>query len=113
MALSDYLLWRLPAEAQLYIYSHYEVFDARHVPYLFRMLQRKPPPDGWHELLDRFEFDVLALSTQDPSLALFDHVLEQAGRQDTPWLVIYKKDGESGTGPSEVLAVRRRTGTDG
>jgi hypothetical protein len=105
-ALSDYLLWRLPPEAQLYAYSHYEVFDIKHLEPLFEILQQTPGLGSGQGLLDRYEIDVLALSTEDRFHALFNSLLEQQ-RPESPWQVIYTRS-EPGSRPTELLAVRSR-----
>lgn len=99
---SDYLLWALPPEAQLFLYTHYEVFHPRRMAQRDRLLRRRGPPSDWHSILEREGFDVLALSGDEPLTDLADYLREQAGKPDAEWDILY--DGEE---PRGVVAVRR------
>jgi hypothetical protein len=101
---SDYLLWELPPTAQLFLYTHWEIFPPERLQHANRILTMRPAPNDWRTLLDRYKFDVLALSANEPGKDLFDHFL----REGEPGWRIYYAGGDD---PTELIAVRDGSGT--
>jgi hypothetical protein len=102
---SDYLLWELPASAQLFIYSHYEAFPPERLRHADRILMMRPAPNDWRTLLDLYRFDVLALSADDPGKGLFDHFLKEG---EPGWVTYYVGGAE----PTELIVVRAPMGEE-
>jgi hypothetical protein len=94
---SDYLLWELPPSAQLFWYTHYEVFKEERLRHLTRILAMRPAPNDWRTLLDRYRIDVLVLSA-DEAHALLEHFLHG---KEPGWRVIYT-NGDA----TRLIAVR-------
>jgi hypothetical protein len=105
---SDYLLWKLPPSAQLYLYTHWQLYHPRRLAHQFRLLRMSPAPpspDGWRTILERSRFNVLALSADDGVEDLLDYVLAEERRPGSEWKIIYK--GGDRRHPTEVLAIRK------
>jgi hypothetical protein len=92
---SDYLVWRLPPEDQVYWYSHWHCYTLRHMNDGNYLLALHGPPHDWKAIVNRYRFNVLALSNKDrgDGRGLFGYLLEQAGRPGSEWDVTVYADG--------------------
>jgi hypothetical protein len=106
---NDYLLWELPASAQLFTYGQYQMLPLDRLVYWGRMISMRPAPSAqrtaldrynWRGLLDYFRIDVLALSAEGASQRLFAHF---QGGKEPGWRVVYVNDDQTA-----LLAMRER-----
>jgi hypothetical protein len=97
---SDYLLWRLPATSQLFLYNRFEVFRPRQRLYYDRILMMRTGDNDWRTLLDRFGIDVLALSAGGSGKDLFAWFLYN---REPGWQLAYVNKSAT-----ELIAVRER-----
>jgi hypothetical protein len=97
---SDYLLWRLPATGQVFLFSRIEVFRPEQRDRYNRILTMRTGTDDWRTLLYRAEIDVVALSVNGPGKDLFAHFLLN---QEPGWQLAYVNEEAT-----ELIAVRDR-----
>jgi hypothetical protein len=115
---SDYLVWRLSAEDQVYWYSHWHCYTPQHINDGNYLLALHGPPHDWQAIVNRYRFNVLALRNEGDSRGLFGYLLEQWGRPVSEWdVTVYTNNFSAGrrerTGdlqPKEIwgLVARRR-----
>jgi hypothetical protein len=96
--LGDYLLWSLPRENAVLVYSHVHVFPASHWEEYARVLFGQP---GWWEVLDRHRVN-LVIVEPDVRQALADEL-----RKDPDWLVVADASVK-GNEVRPLVALRRR-----
>ncbi len=94
---SDYLVWKLPAEDQVYWYTHWHCYTLQHINDGNYLLALHGPPHDWKAIVNRYRFNVLALLNTDKSESrgLFGYLLEQWGRPDSEWDVTVYTDNFS------------------
>jgi hypothetical protein len=94
---TDYLVWKLPPEDQVYWYSHWHCYTVQHMNDGNYLLALHGPPHDWKAIVNRYRFNVLALLNKDKGDArgLFGYLLEQWGRPDSEWDVTVYTDGFS------------------
>jgi hypothetical protein len=97
---NDYLLWRLPATGQVFLFSRIEVFRPEQRDRYNRILTMRTGTDDWRTLLYRAEIDVVALSVNGPGKELFAHFLLN---QEPGWQLAYVNEEAT-----ELIAVRDR-----
>jgi hypothetical protein len=91
---SDYLLWRLPAVGQLFLYNRIEVFALKnwqqYDPILNMrtgvILDSRIGPVSWRKLLDQAGVDVVALSGSGPGKEMMAHFLNN---KEPGWQLAY------------------------
>lgn len=96
--LGDYLLWSLPRENAVLVYSHVHVFPASHWEEYTRVLYGNP---GWWEVLDRHRVNLVIVES-DVRKALADEL-----RKDPDWLVV-PDAANKGNEVRPLVALRRR-----
>ncbi len=102
---SDYFLWQLPPQVNLFWYSHWNCFTLQRMGEGSRLRNLSLPPTDWKDVIKRNHLDIVALSRADADHPLYDYLQEQRDKPDSQWEILYPKKGDS---DAQGIVARRR-----